>query len=346
MKRGSCPGGDESSPKNVRSQYGSTGYVTFANAAIGEIGSLHGVEPSAKTSTTTAASAFEPVNGGVDQACRGGTPTDNSASYYMLHRNVAGLEACKSKCIATVGCKGIEFNERWKRCEVWTRAEGICASTAVAGFMCLRYADSSSASTTSRPGGVFEPMNGGVDQACRGRNSNDNSASYYNLHGSVADLENCKSKCLSTSGCKGIEYSGKLRLCEIWTRPDGIQASKTLTGFTCLVYATPSKPPSTTTLTSTTTTLTTTIPVTTTAGCATVWNQCGGKNFKGPSCCEAGSTCSFGNEWYSQCKPSGSMLLASSSKKKRRSRVRKFLRSTALLQAKAHFIKADVDGEL
>merc|ERR1712060_516146 len=100
----------------------------------------------------------------------------------------------------TSGCKGIEYNRRWKRCEVWTRAEGIHASTAVVGFMCLRYADSFPASTTTRPQGIFEPMNGGVGQACRGRSSNDNSASYYILHGNIADLEDCKSKCSSTSG--------------------------------------------------------------------------------------------------------------------------------------------------
>merc|ERR1712151_1371996 len=38
VKRGECPGGDDSTPQMVRSKYGSTGYVSFANAAVGEIG--------------------------------------------------------------------------------------------------------------------------------------------------------------------------------------------------------------------------------------------------------------------------------------------------------------------
>merc|ERR1712113_1066485 len=151
-------------------------------------------------------------------------------------------------------------------------------------------------------------MNGGVGQACRGRNSNDNSVSYYILHGNVADLEGCKSKCSSTSGCKGVEYSRSLMRCEIWVRAEGIQASRALTGFTCLLYALASETTSTTS-TSTTMTSTTTTRMTTTVGCAPVWKQCGGRDHKGPLCCEAVSTCSFGNEWYSQCKPISSMLL-------------------------------------
>ena len=55
--------------------------------------------------------------------------------------------------------------------------------------------------------------NGG---ACRGNNSNDNSASYYRVV-QLDSLEDCKAECLATfPSCKGIEYSrGR---CEIWTR--------------------------------------------------------------------------------------------------------------------------------
>ncbi|KAH6661528.1 exoglucanase-6A [Plectosphaerella plurivora] len=37
--------------------------------------------------------------------------------------------------------------------------------------------------------------------------------------------------------------------------------------------------------------------------CATVWGQCGGNGWTGPTCCAAGSVCSVGNPWYSQCLP-------------------------------------------
>jgi len=36
--------------------------------------------------------------------------------------------------------------------------------------------------------------------------------------------------------------------------------------------------------------------------CAGVWDQCGGQDWTGPTCCETGHTCHFENPWYSQCK--------------------------------------------
>ncbi|OUM59501.1 carbohydrate-binding module family 1 protein, partial [Piromyces sp. E2] len=35
--------------------------------------------------------------------------------------------------------------------------------------------------------------------------------------------------------------------------------------------------------------------------CAAKWAQCGGKDFKGATCCQQGSSCQFVNEYYSQC---------------------------------------------
>uniref|UniRef100_A0A0G4HRU4 CBM1 domain-containing protein n=1 Tax=Chromera velia CCMP2878 TaxID=1169474 RepID=A0A0G4HRU4_9ALVE len=37
--------------------------------------------------------------------------------------------------------------------------------------------------------------------------------------------------------------------------------------------------------------------------CSALWGQCGGQNWSGPTCCESGSVCQFGNPWYSQCVP-------------------------------------------
>ena len=37
--------------------------------------------------------------------------------------------------------------------------------------------------------------------------------------------------------------------------------------------------------------------------CSALWKQCGGKNWNGPTCCEAGSKCETRTAWYSQCKP-------------------------------------------
>jgi len=38
-----------------------------------------------------------------------------------------------------------------------------------------------------------------------------------------------------------------------------------------------------------------------TAVCGAKWAQCGGMNWNGATCCESGSTCTFSNDWYSQC---------------------------------------------
>nr|AGI55995.1 mEos2-CBM1(Cel6A) fusion [synthetic construct] len=37
--------------------------------------------------------------------------------------------------------------------------------------------------------------------------------------------------------------------------------------------------------------------------CSSVWGQCGGQNWSGPTCCASGSTCVYSNDYYSQCLP-------------------------------------------
>eukprot|EP00475_Leptophrys_vorax_P036899 TRINITY_DN62_c0_g1_i1.p1 TRINITY_DN62_c0_g1~~TRINITY_DN62_c0_g1_i1.p1 ORF type:complete len:401 (-),score=94.64 TRINITY_DN62_c0_g1_i1:119-1321(-) len=50
-------------------------------------------------------------------------------------------------------------------------------------------------------------------------------------------------------------------------------------------------------------TSTTPAPTTSSGTCAAVWNQCGGKNFNGASCCSTGNKCVYLSDWYSQCWP-------------------------------------------
>jgi len=60
--------------------------------------------------------------------------------------------------------------------------------------------------------------------------------------------------------------------------------------------------PITTTTTSTTTTSTTTCPAAGCTGtCSAKWGQCGGQGWTGPTCCVSGTTCTYNNDWYSQC---------------------------------------------
>ncbi|OTB18636.1 glycoside hydrolase family 6 protein [Daldinia sp. EC12] len=39
------------------------------------------------------------------------------------------------------------------------------------------------------------------------------------------------------------------------------------------------------------------------AACASVWGQCGGQGWTGPTCCASGSTCNKSNDYYHQCLP-------------------------------------------
>ena len=83
-------------------------------------------------------------------------------------------------------------------------------------------------------------------------------------------------------------------------------------GSTQSVYpSTPPAPPATQAPTATTSTgsggflsSTTTTSVATSNGgnCEGAWEQCGGQNFDGPTCCDNGYTCTVQSQWYSQCK--------------------------------------------
>mmetsp|Transcript_36480 Transcript_36480/g.81439 ORF Transcript_36480/g.81439 Transcript_36480/m.81439 type:complete len:797 (-) Transcript_36480:98-2488(-) len=348
VHRGMCPGGDESSPQNVRRMH-PKGYVTFANVAFGEIGTTQSVYPDAPgkttatpttmtmtttppvtaTSTTTTMSTtggatstttpsvaeWIPVDGGEGRACRGASPSDNSASYYTVFGGMADLGACQAKCTVTPGCQGIEFKSG--RCEVWTRAGGIQASIPVRGFTCLRFAGEISTTSSTTVAAGWSPVDGAVNRACRGASADDNSPSYYTLLDGVPSVADCRARCEALAGCRGIEH--KNSRCELWTRPEGIQASKAVTGFVCWRYdgSSSSLPPTSSTSSSVPSS---SMPSTSTSSptCSGSWKQCGGRNFNGPTCCESGYNCVVQNEWYSQCKPSAELELPQYARKRQR----------------------------
>lgn len=234
------------------------------------------------------------------------------ASYFSVFSGTSSLDACKVLCANTQGCVGIEYNTG-ARCEVWTRPDGIRATVAASSsFSCWRYG---TLPTTTMPAiGSFQAVDGGDGRACRGGNADDNLASYYSAN-SASSLEECQLKCAAAAGCVGIEFNLGGR-CEVWTRPEGIQASKAVWGFSCFRY---SEPVSTTATTTATTT-------TTGGGCAAAWEKCGGDSWTGPTCCSSGYQCERESEWYSQCRPVADLL-----QPKGRSRRQHFL-GTAFLQ--------------
>jgi len=173
---------------------------------------------------------FIPVNGGQGRACRGENPGDDSHKYYVLHTGVASLDDCKTLCERSPVCKGIEYNREYDggRCEVWTRAGGISATSPMRYSECLRYG------TTE----LFWPVGGWVDQACRGANEKDDSPAYYELHVGVSGVAACKALCIGTPLCRGLEYTEHVEdgRCEVWTRVGGILATHIANGTTCFQY--------------------------------------------------------------------------------------------------------------
>eukprot|EP00930_Biecheleria_cincta_P043276 TRINITY_DN29730_c0_g1_i1.p1 TRINITY_DN29730_c0_g1~~TRINITY_DN29730_c0_g1_i1.p1 ORF type:complete len:1074 (+),score=175.39 TRINITY_DN29730_c0_g1_i1:111-3224(+) len=87
--------------------------------------------------------------------------------------------------------------------------------------------------TTSTIRKDFSAVNGGSHRVCRGSTHNDNSNSFYSVV-KATSLDACKEACEATSACVGIEF--KSPRCEVWTRTEGIQATRSLAGYTCLRY--------------------------------------------------------------------------------------------------------------
>lgn len=90
----------------------------------------------------------------------------------------------------------------------------------------------------------FVPVDGGSGRACRGANSTDNLASYYEVF-STDSLEECKDICRN-SGCKGIEFREARQefhdtraRCEVWTTAINATFSAG-SPYVCLHYMSPS----------------------------------------------------------------------------------------------------------
>eukprot|EP00931_Biecheleriopsis_adriatica_P004358 TRINITY_DN106040_c0_g1_i1.p1 TRINITY_DN106040_c0_g1~~TRINITY_DN106040_c0_g1_i1.p1 ORF type:complete len:1261 (+),score=170.66 TRINITY_DN106040_c0_g1_i1:87-3869(+) len=166
--------------------------------------------------------AFEPVSER-DAACRGADTADNDDSYYSL-TSAPSMDACKVACRAKGrGCKGIEYSFQSKRCEVWTKPEGIGTSIPLSGFACLRYDIGKDGE--HKPPLDFLPMNG----ACRGASPTDNSPAYYTVS-SQSSLDSCMDLCAVSPDCTGVEYGAGGR-CEVWSEP--IQATQDISGYMC-----------------------------------------------------------------------------------------------------------------
>ncbi|CAE7220694.1 unnamed protein product [Symbiodinium sp. CCMP2456] len=145
--------------------------------------------------------AWRSLGGPSNRVCRGANSKDNSAKYYQVV-SADTLEDCQSLCSFTAGCKGVEYSARGKRCEVWTRPEGIGATAASTGFVCLE-----KAAADAKPLPLsFRPVDGGEGRACRGADGR-NQPEFYRVR-KASTLELCQGLCALTEDCMGIEWSG------------------------------------------------------------------------------------------------------------------------------------------
>ncbi|KAL4892763.1 glycoside hydrolase superfamily [Aspergillus ambiguus] len=129
----------------------------------------------------------------------------------------------------------------------------------------------------------------------------------------ATDYQNVAAACVATSGCVGITiwdwtdkyswvpstFSGQGAACpwdsNLAKKPayNGILAGLGASTSTTTTSA------SSTTLS--TTTKTTTSTTSTSTGVSQKWGQCAGIGWTGPTTCVSGTTCTYQNDWYSQC---------------------------------------------
>ncbi|PVF95682.1 hypothetical protein CPB86DRAFT_738282 [Serendipita vermifera] len=86
-----------------------------------------------------------------------------------------------------------------------------------------------------------------------------------------------------------------------WTHLKSRYNLSTTSTSTSRTSTTTTRTSTTTTRSSTTTTRTTTASTSSSTGVVAKWGQCGGLNYTGPTQCVAGTTCTYSNDWYSQC---------------------------------------------
>eukprot|EP00931_Biecheleriopsis_adriatica_P002227 TRINITY_DN10290_c0_g1_i3.p1 TRINITY_DN10290_c0_g1~~TRINITY_DN10290_c0_g1_i3.p1 ORF type:complete len:557 (+),score=67.74 TRINITY_DN10290_c0_g1_i3:68-1738(+) len=83
--------------------------------------------------------------------------------------------------------------------------------------------------------GYFEAVSTGADTACRGDDENDVQESYF-VKIMAGSLSACQQKCRMYRNCKGVDFIGPIGVCRVWTRPQGINASKYMPSHSCWTF--------------------------------------------------------------------------------------------------------------
>merc|ERR1712137_1131828 len=212
----------------------------------------------ATTSTTTMASTSEVATSTTTMASTsdvGGTTSSTIASTTSVTTTAAsGCEICVGDahtCIWTDGlcypvaegaCKSTE-GTTWCGSSASTSTVAATSSTTEGSTtMISTVAVTTSTSTattvetTTSSSDDFIPLDGASNRACRGADADDNDPNRYTVISGMPTLEECKSHCRGTQGCVGIEFNSGNGRCEVWTRSEGIGATRPATGYQCFAH--------------------------------------------------------------------------------------------------------------
>jgi len=136
-----------------------------------------------------------------------------------------GLDDCLRRCTLDATC---HFSSFWTT--KWCRLTQSCSSTAQLGTYSITIYEK----VTHAPRELeFLPADGGTSRACRGESVTDNKDSYFQKFSFTPSLQACQSLCEGIDACRGIEYNEVGQRCEVWTREEGVGATRELSGYTC-----------------------------------------------------------------------------------------------------------------
>lgn len=167
-------------------------------------------------------------------ACRGNDPADTDPSYYTV-ASTALIQDCRARCVAAPVCRGFEFTNG--RCEIWNRRINDVSRRPYTPIHPEYFCFSYSAGLREKDiigDRSWEAVGSPGSSACRGDSDTDSNPGHYTVVQSLS-LEDCQAWCVKEfPRCRGVEYSqGR---CELWTRPEGIFLTKSVSGFTCMRF--------------------------------------------------------------------------------------------------------------
>jgi len=153
------------------------------------------------------------------------TPQDLS---YYSPQLASWVQVSIESCTAHIGASSSDIRHSVAGKDSQSISTTVTSTQTVTGI-----SPSTTSLTTPLP---FTPVDGGDGRACRGASASDNLEEYYQIFTGVSSIEDCKAKCIGDPECKGIEHNSGSGRCEVWVRPEGIDASVPFQGYTCLRY--------------------------------------------------------------------------------------------------------------